>query len=172
MKRWYIYALVGLIFGVFDWFFVHWLSGGLGPNLGDNPLVIIPVILSLHYGIWLLPIIPVVIYEAHKAASIKGPIFAGILTWCCAILSYYTYYAVLLSLGKLPHLAHLNIFGARYPGFWQEYRRMFMRIILVQILEWIPVAIIGGGIAGAFFWWGMQKLKKYQADAEEETTRN
>lgn len=157
MKRWYVYILIGLVFGVVDWFFLDWLSSGLGPNLGDNPFIIIPIIIGLNYGIWLVPIIPVVIYETHQADHIKGPILAGILTWCCALFSYYTYYAILLSTGKLPNLAHLNLFGPLYAGFWRDYWAMFKRVILFQFLEWIPIAFIGGSIIAAIFWWLLKK---------------
>lgn len=153
MKHWHVYILVGLIFGIFDWFYLDWLARGLGPQLGDNPFIVIPVIIGLNYGIWLLPIIPVVIYESGQADSVKSPILAGILTWCCALFSYYTYYAVLLSFGKLPHLAHLNFFGTRYDGYWDEFGRMFIYLILQQFLEWLPVAIIGGSVTAVFFWW-------------------
>lgn len=157
MKRWHFYGLIGLVFGIIDWFYLEWLSQGLGPNLGENPLIIIPIILTLNFGIWFLPIIPVVIYETRHAAHIKGPILAGILTWCCAIFSYYSYYGVLLSLGKLIHMEKLNLFGPRYDGFWGDYWNMFNRIILSQFLEWIPIAIIGGGITGAITWWLFRK---------------
>jgi hypothetical protein len=157
MKRWYFYALIGLIFGVFDWFYLDWLARGLGPNLGENPFIVIPIILGLNYGIWLVPIIPVTLYEANRAKTIKSPIFAGILTWSCAILSYYTFYAVLLSLGRLPQLEHLNIFNENFQSVRPEYWRMFNRIILFQFLEWIPIAIIGGGITGAIAWYIVQR---------------
>ena len=160
MKRWHFYILIGLVFGIFDWFYLDWLSRSLGPNLGENPFIIIPIIIGLNYGIWLVPIIPVVIYETKKANTVKGPVLAAILTWCCALFSYYTYYAVLLSIGKLPHLAHLNGFGERYDGFRQEYGRMFNRIILFQFLEWLPIAVIGGTFLAAFFWWVIHRRKK------------
>ena len=88
MKRWHLYVLIGLAFGVFDWFFLQWLSKGFGPNLGENPFIVIPIIIGLNYGIWLVPIIPIVIYETLGAKSIKSPILAAILTWCCALFSY------------------------------------------------------------------------------------
>lgn len=167
MKRWHFYSLIGLAFGVFDWFFLQWLSQGLGPNLGENPVIVIPIIIGLNYGIWLVPIIPVVIYETNKAETIKGPILAAILTWCCALFSYYTYYALLLSLGKLPNLAHLNVFGERYDGFWGEYGRIFNRIILFQFLEWLPIAIIGGTTIAALFWWVNNQNKKKAENPQE-----
>jgi hypothetical protein len=160
MKRWYYYSLIGLVFGIFDWFYLDWLSRGLGPNLGENPFIVIPIIIGLNYGIWLVPVIPVVIYETQKADTIKGPILAAIITWSCALFSYYSYYAILLSLGKLPHLAHLNLFSERYVGFWGDYWRMFRWIILSQFLEWVPIAIIGGSIIAALFWWMIKKRKK------------
>ena len=55
----------------------------------------------LNFGIWLVPIVPIVIIESRKALNVKGPAYAGMLTWSAAILSYYAYYASLLSLGKL-----------------------------------------------------------------------
>ncbi len=168
MKRWYFYGLIGLVFGIFDWFFIKWLSQGLGPNLGENPIIIIPIILTLNYGIWLLPIIPVVIYETRHAAKIKGPILAGIFTWCCAIFSYYVYYGTLLSLGKLIHMEKLNLFGPRYDGFWGDYWHMFKRIILSQFLEWIPIAVIGGGITGAIAWWIFHKRPQEENEYQLE----
>jgi hypothetical protein len=32
MKRWHNYLLIGLVFGIFDWFYLDWLSHGLRPN--------------------------------------------------------------------------------------------------------------------------------------------
>jgi len=152
MKRWHYYALIGLIFGILDWFYLDWLARGVGPNLGENPLIVIPIIIAMNYGIWLIPIIPVTIFEARKSADIRRTGLAGILTWCCAIFSYYVYYWILLSMGKLVHLEHLNIFGERYDGFWSEYGQMFWRIILAQFLEWLPIAVIGGGLVGVIAW--------------------
>jgi hypothetical protein len=165
MKRWYFYALTGLIFGIFDWFYLDWLSRGLGPNLGENPFIVIPIILGLNYGIWLVPIIPVTLYEANRAKTIKSPIIAGILTWSCAILSYYTFYAVLLSFGKLPNLEHLNIFNGNFHSVRPEYWRMFNRIILFQFLEWIPIAVIGGGVTGVIAWWLIRRFKHQKPES-------
>ncbi len=174
MKRWYVYVLIGLAFGIFDWFFLQWLTDGLGPNLveifGENPFIIISVIIGLNYGIWLVPIIPVVIYETRRATSIKTPIPAAILTWTYALFSYYAYYAVLLSIGRLPNLAHLTLFGDRYEGFGGEYWRMFNRIILFQFLEWLPVALIGGTNIAAFFWWVMRTPYQGRFDQKKQTS--
>jgi hypothetical protein len=81
----------------------------------------------------------------------------GIITWIFALVGYYTYYWVLLSLGKLVNLEHLKVFGEKQPGFWTEYWEMFRRIISDQLLEWSLIAIIGGTVIGALAWWIFRK---------------
>jgi len=158
LKRWYVYALIGLIFGVFDWFFLDWLAKDFGPSLGENQFIVVPVMLGLNYGIWLVPLIPVCFYEAHQAKSIKGPAFTGTLTWSSAILSYYVYYAILFSLGRLPNLEYFNILSHEFKEVRAIYWRWFNSIILFQLIEWIPIAIIGGGLIGAIIWWITNKI--------------
>ena len=157
--RFFLYALIGLIFGIIDWFYLDWLAHISWGNLGETILVV-PIIIAMNYGIWLVPLIPVIIYEARRAKRIQNPMLAGILTWSCAIFSYYTYYSILLSMGKLINLEHLNIFGDKNATFWPEYWRMFSRIILGQFLEWIIIAIIGGAIIGALSFWFIHRKPK------------
>lgn len=96
-KRWYLYGLIGLIFGIIDWFYLDLLAFGLSPSLPENPFIAIPVMIALNYGIWLVPIIPVTVYESRRADSIKGAdqggdshlvlCFAQLLCFlCCVIL--------------------------------------------------------------------------------------
>jgi len=147
-KRFALYLIAGLIFGVADWYYLNWLGHMSWGRLGDS-VIVIPIILLMNYGIWLVPIIPAVIFEAKTATKMIDPVLAGILTWMCAIFSYYVYYGILLSLGKLPHLEHLNIFGDKIDRFWYYYWQMFKGIIIGQFFEWIFISIIGGGIIGA-----------------------
>lgn len=147
-RRFLLYTQIGLVFGIIDWFYLNGLAHISWGSLGQSILVI-PIILLLNYGIWLVPILPVVIFEARRTNKRMVPMLAGALTWSCAMVSYYAYYAILLSLGKLPNLEHLNIFGEKYESFWLEYWQMFNRVILNQFLEWIVIAIVGGAILGA-----------------------
>ncbi len=151
-----LYALIGLVFGVIDWFYLNWIATISWGSLGESILVV-PIIIVMNFGIWLVPLIPVAIREAKRSQKISKPIFAGMLTWSCAIFSYYAYYAILLSLGKLPHLEHLNVLGEKSESFWAEYWNMFNRIITNQFLEWIVIALIGGGTIGALVFWLIQK---------------
>ena len=160
MLRWYLYILIGLSFGILDWYYLDWLAFGFGQSLTVGPVLTIALMIALNYGIWLVPIIPVVIFEARKAEKIKGPILAGILTWCAAILSYYIFYGILLALGKLPNLEYLLIFGPKYDGFWPDFWRKFRALILNQTLEWLPIAIVGGAVMGMLAWWIFHRRNK------------
>ncbi len=155
-KRFTAYALIGLFFGILDWFYLDWLAHFQWGALSES-LLVIPFILLMNYGIWFVPVIPVAIHETGRSGSIRSPMLAGSLLWSCAILSYYAYYAILLSTGKLPHLAHLNIFGEKYDTFWPEYWQMFKGIIIGQVFEWIFIAIAGGAIIGALVYWLFRK---------------
>ena len=159
MNRWLKYALVGLAFGILDWYYLDLLAHFPWGSFGDSILVV-PVIILLNYGIWLVPVIPVVWLEARRNQRLLYPILAGMLTWSCAIFSYYAYYTLLLSIGALPHLESLSLFARRYPGFWQEWGTMFQRIILDQFLEWIIIAILGGAVIAALVTWLYQKWSR------------
>ena len=76
MKRWYIYLLVGLSFGVIDWFYLDWLTFDFSYNLRELSFWIIPIMFIMNYGIWLVPLIPAVIFESRKADRIRSPILA------------------------------------------------------------------------------------------------
>jgi hypothetical protein len=156
--RFLLYAITGLVFGVMDWFYLDWLAHISWGSL-ENSILGVPIIIAMNYGFWLVPIIPVEIIESKLARKNIYPVFAGILTWSCAMVSYYTYYAILLSLGKLTNLEHLNILGDKSATFWPEYWHMFDRIILNQFLEWIIIAIIGGAITGALTFWVFHKIR-------------
>jgi len=164
MKRWYLYGLIGLAFGVIDWFYQDWLTSDFARSLGDPGSWMIPIMFIMNYGIWLVPLTPAVILESRKAHRIKTPILTGILIWSSAIFGYYAYYGILLSLGKIPYHEHLNIFGEKYVGYWQQYWWELRYLILRQFLEWIPIAIFGGAFIGGLAWWVFKPRQPKKAD--------
>lgn len=154
--RFLLYIVIGLIFGILDWFYLNCLSHISWGSRGESVLVV-PIFLAMNYGIWLVPILPVAIYEARHTHRMRNPIIAGVLTWSCAIFSYYFYYAALLSLGKLVHFERFNIFGDKDETFEYYYWQMFKGIILGQFFEWIIIAVIGGTLIGVLSFWFFHK---------------
>lgn len=148
MPRLVLYIVIGLAFGVFDWYYLDVLAHFPWGPLGQSILVV-PVILLLNYGVWLVPVIPIAWRESRASRKIQNAILAAAATWSSAIFGYYAYYTLLLSLGVLPNLANLNVFGDRTAGFWEDWTAMFQKVILSQFLEWIVIAVVGGSVIGA-----------------------
>jgi hypothetical protein len=165
--RWGLYALTGLVFGVLDWFYLIWLTFDLSQALTLNPALEKGLLTLFNFGIWLVPILPIVIIESRKAPNVKSPAYAGMLTWGTAILSYYAYYASLLSFGKLPLTEHLNVFGPKFDGFWYEYWLKLRYLIIEQVLEWLPIALIGGAALGILAWELSHKRRKALPEQEQ-----
>jgi len=57
-KRFTAYALIGLFFGILDWFYLDWLAHFQWGALSES-LLVIPFILLMNYGIWVKPGAPV-----------------------------------------------------------------------------------------------------------------
>ncbi|MEW9031154.1 MAG: hypothetical protein AB2404_00215 [Planifilum fimeticola] len=153
MLRWWIYLLIGLLFGVFDFYYHRLVFDRLGGGL-------LWFVLSL--GIWLLPIVPIALHEARASRSALRSALAGLLTWCASIASYYLTNAVQLLLIGYPGRPELHISRRGDPYFWENWRSVLQGdIIEGGILEWMGVAAVGGfavGCAtGAAYLYGRKK---------------
>lgn len=102
----------------------------------------------MNYGIWLIPVIPISIYEMKRSRSIRKAAGAAIMIWSAAIFSYYKYYAFLIMFVGLPNLDFMLFSNHRLATYWADWWPPFRRIILDQFVEWIGMAVIGGGIVG------------------------
>ena len=100
-KRLLTYCFVGSIFGVIDWYYLDLLANFPWGPLGEK-LIIIPIIITLNFGIWLVPVLGVSIYEVYQSKSVWLSTLSGIIIWVCSILGNYTYYTALLSFWGLP----------------------------------------------------------------------
>ncbi len=158
-KRWLLYILAGFAFGIIDWYYLSLLAHFPFGSL-ETSTFIVPLIIGLNYGIWLVPVLLVTIYESRLSHSVLKTALAGALCWLASILSYYLYYTLLLAFWGLPNMDHLLILGVKGPGFWQEWGVAFQKIILNQVIEWLPIAIVGGLIAGTLIGTISNKVKK------------
>nr|MBN1229737.1 hypothetical protein [Anaerolineae bacterium] len=111
-RRWLIYGVIGLCFGLIDWHFLDLLSllsqnDGLNQSLDSASTAVwvlaIIVLMSANYGIWLQPVIPAAGYEMSRSGSLRRAALSGVIVWSMAMVSYYAYYALLLMFVGLPH---------------------------------------------------------------------
>jgi hypothetical protein len=156
-KCWLVYILMGLLFGWVDWYFLDLLASfSRNQTLSDAvfqipgiiQLLIVAIVISLNYGVWLIPAIPFAIYEMRCSHSLWRAALSAILVWCMALLSYYAYYAFLLMFVGLPNLDFMLFSNRHSVTYWADWWPPFRRMIVYQLVEWIGIGIIGGAVVG------------------------
>ena len=68
--RWFLYALAGLGFGVFDWYYLEFLIRFDWPRTLFTTVIAV----SLEWGIWLVPALPLAIAEVQRSQRIRAHI--------------------------------------------------------------------------------------------------
>ncbi len=138
-RRWIVYAFIGILFGVFDFFY----QGLLQVYLDSS---IVRVILT--FAIWLVPAIPVVLHEAWITASRWKASLACILTWSAAIVSYYLYMGVALAFFSFSTRPELHVSNSASPYFLSNWISVLRYDILGGMIEWAVLGVVGGFLVG------------------------
>jgi hypothetical protein len=156
-NHWLIYIAVGLCFGFADWYFLDLLASitknqALNDNLLRAPeyirILVLMVLVISNYGIWLIPIIPVAIYEMKHSKSMFRAAISAVIVWSAAMLSYYAYYAFMLMFVGLPNMEFMLFSNRQSATYWTDWWVPFKRVILDQFVDWIGIAVIAGAIVG------------------------
>jgi len=157
LKRWIIYILIGLVFGIIDWYFIDLLAYlnqtqrlnnfFLGRSDVFRQLYVI-VIVILNYGIWLVPAIPIAVIEMKHSGKLWKAAVAAVVVWSMALLSYYAYYAFLLMFVGLPNFDFMLFKNRLSATYWADWWPSFKRVIVNQFFEWFMVGLAGGTIIG------------------------
>jgi hypothetical protein len=158
-KRWIIYLIIGLAFGIIDWYFIDMLATLnqtqrlsnflLGRSEGVRQLYVLGLIV-LNWGIWLIPAIPIAIFEMKRSGKIWKAALAAVLVWSMALLSYYAYYAFLLMFVGLPNFDFMLFKYRDSATYWADWWPPFQRVIVNQFFEWLMVGVVGGSLTGVF----------------------
>lgn len=146
-RRWLVYLAIGALFGVFDFYYLTLLARFAGPLLSSGPAGAIAW-LVLNLGVWLVPVVPIALYEARRSRARLRCALASLAAWCAAIVAYYLTNAVQLAFVGVPGRPELHISNRSAPHFWQNWAFVLRRNILAGITEWMVVAVVGGAIVG------------------------
>jgi len=142
-RRWFSYIVVGVLFGIFDFYLpdliAQWSFHSL---LWDNI-----VGLALTFGIWLMPSVPIVLHEAKVSRSRTLSALANSLTWWTSVIVYYVTNVIQLAIGSSSQ-PWMSLSHHKTPYFWVNWSNLLQNYILSSILEWTVVAIVGGFIIG------------------------
>lgn len=146
-RRWIFYLLIGVAFGVFDFYYHAFISEALllqqqGSTWGRAAWVI------LSLGIWLVPIIPIILHEAKTSRSVWLSALAASGTWCASVIAYYLNNAVQLAFIGVPSRPEMHISNRADPYFWANWKNVFFDVLIMDNIIWIAVAVIGGTTIG------------------------
>lgn len=146
-KRWLGYISVGLVFGIFDFYYQTFIHKAfddlLLSDLGSS--LVLPILIL---GIWLVPIIPIILYEAKFSWSSWLPALASALTWSTSVVAYYLTNAFQLAIIGVPSRPEMHISSQSDPYFWMNWRSVFLYDLVLNNVVWMVVAVIGGTVIG------------------------
>lgn len=141
-KRWFFYLLVGVMFGVFDFFFQTWVYQ-LFP-MGTHSITMLVLIL----GVWLVLVVPIAIHEGKTTGSVWPAAASSAFTWSVSVVAYYLFMGVNLIFIGLASRPEMHISNLNDPNYWINIKNFLVGDLLSSIREWIIVALVGGGLVG------------------------
>lgn len=129
----------GVLFGIFDFYYQNWM---MRLHVSQLPLLV------LILGIWLVVAVPAAWYEASRSGSVWLSAAASVIAWSSAVVSYYLYLVAKLVLIGEPSRPEMHISNRQEPYFWSNVWALFKGDFTSGLIEWLPVALIGGALVG------------------------
>jgi hypothetical protein len=102
----------------------------------------------LQWSVWLIPIIPIVLYETKISLLKKKSILVGILVWSVSIFSYYIYFAVNRIFINQSKFNNLYISNHKDNDYFINLKSFLLREIPHEFIQWIGIAVVGGAVIG------------------------
>lgn len=161
-KKWFRYALIGFVFGIFEWPFLK-TSNILSEFMWEHNFglyLIIPVVLGLNVGMWLVVVGVVALLEIRESHDLRLSTLAGVTAMVGAILSYYLLYTGLFAFWGMGNFEGLLLSNYGAPTFWSDWAATFNRILIPQFLKNMGRAIVGGTIGGFVAGWFFENRRK------------
>ena len=150
-KRWLIYVLIGVLFGVFDFYYQEFTQ---------NLITSTKIWFVVAWSVWLVPVMPIVLYEAKISESVVKSVFANILVWSVSVISYYMYIPIKLVFIGQSTMSEFYISNYRNQFYWSNLKSLIWGLISEDTPEWLVVAILGGLIVGFCISFSYLRLRK------------
>jgi hypothetical protein len=150
-KRWLIYVLIGILFGIVDFYYQEFTQEIITSTI---------VWLVVAWSVWLIPIIPIVLYEAKISKSVLKSVLANILVWNVSVISYYMYIPIKLVFIGQSTMLEFYIYNYKSEFYWSNLKALIWHLISQDAPEWLVVAILGGLIVGFCISFSYLRLRK------------
>lgn len=141
-KRWFFYLLLGVLFGVFDFYFQTWIYQ-LFPMGTRSITMLVPIL-----GVWLVLVVPIAIHEGKTSGSVWPAAASSAFTWSVSVVAYYLFMGVNLIFIGLASRAEMHISNLNDPYYWNNIKNLILGDLLSGVSEWITVALVGGSLVG------------------------
>lgn len=138
-KRWLVYALIGILFGVFDFYYQEFTQSLITSRISWFVVA---------WSVWLVPATPIILYEVRISKSIIKSILATILTWIVSVLFYYMYIPIKLVFIGQATMSEFYISNYRSEYYYSNLKSLILGLITEDAPEWLAIAILGGIIVG------------------------
>ena len=139
-RRWFFYVLIGILFGIFDFFFQIWIYQ-IFPVGERNAVMQIPI-----WGVWLLVAVPVAYHEVKTSRSVWLAAVSSVFVWSVSVVAYYLFMGIkLIFIGEASR-AEMHISNHNAPYYWSNIKSFFAGDFLSGVGEWIVVALVGGSL--------------------------
>lgn len=152
-KRWMVYILIGFLFGIFDFYYQEFT---------ESLITSTSMWFLVAWSVWLVPAIPIVLYETKRSQDIIKSIFANILVWCVSVISYYMYIPFKLVFIGQPSMKYFYISNYKNKFYLSNLKSLTFSLISRDIPEWLVIAVLGGLVVGfcvSFSYLYAKKLK-------------
>ncbi len=150
-KRWLSYVLIGILFGVFDFYYQEFTQGIINSTI---------VWFIVAWSVWLVPVIPIVLYETKISKSVVKSVLANILVWSVSVISYYMYIPIKLVFIGQSTMSEFYILNYKSEFYWSNLKDLVLGLISEDAPEWLVVAIFGGLIVGFCISFSYLRLRK------------
>lgn len=154
-RRWSFYLLVGVLFGVFDFFFQVWVYQLFPVGTLSSTAMMVPIL-----GVWLVLVVPIAFREAKISHSVWLAAASSAFTWSVSVVAYYLFMGVKLILIGQASRAEMHISNHNAPYYWSNVQSFFEGDFLSGVSEWIIVALVGGSLVGLFIGFLTLRAKK------------
>lgn len=164
-RRWWWYLLIGIAFGIFDFYYQAFITNTLhlqqAQGIGGRAAWIV-----VSVGIWLVPVIPIILHEANLSRSAWLSALASMVVWSAAVAAYYLTNGFQLAFIGVPQRPELLFTNRSDPYFWANWKSVFLYDLVGGSIEWLVAAVIGGTLIGlviSFLYLrvkGMKQVKK------------
>ena len=161
-----LYTFIGCLIGIAAWYIAH-QQYNLQMLLHFLPFASLVSFMLTITCVWLIPAVLVAYVEARQTQHSWSPALAVACFWTTMVTTYYFCYGVVIAITGAGQLEFLRIVNATNPDVLDDWSQFFIWSVISNITEWLPVAIIGGGVVGWFVARIYTRLRSLRSQASD-----